>query len=113
MNEPNDYLEDPLAIAVVQYLAAKNQIDGSKWIAPKQSGISAAAQAVANVQARADQRRREQAEAEIAKVLETRDIKDLLRYHLTADTVDIGDEPVSLGSADVAEELQRLLDGDD
>lgn len=108
----DEYLDDPLAIQLVQYLASKGAIDAFKWLPPKPNGWSAAAQAVANVQARADQRRREQAEAEINKVLETRDIKDLIAYHLSGHTVEIGNEPVALNSADVAAELQDLLDGD-
>jgi hypothetical protein len=107
-----NYVTDPLAVQVINYLASKDQIDPTRWLAPKLSGISAITQAMANVQARADQRRRASAEEEVAKVLETRDIKDLIAYHLAGGSGDTEpSEAVPLNSAVRAVELQDLLDG--
>ena len=110
MTDEPQYLEDPLAIGLVQYLARKGQVDASKWIAPEKSGMAAVVEAHRNVQARADQHRREQAEAEIAKVLEQRGVADLLAYHLAGGSGDVEpSEEVPLNSPALAVELNRIL----
>ena len=110
-NEPQ-YLDDPMAIGVVNYLAAKGQIDASQWIEPKKSGYAALAAAAANVRARADQRRREAAEAEVRKVLEQRGVADMLAYYVAGGSGDVEpSEEVPLNSPVLAVELQRILDG--
>lgn len=112
-DEQQQYVTDPLAVQLINYLASKNQIDPTQWLAPKQSGLAAVAEAVANVQARADQRRREAAEAEVLKVLEKRGTADLLAYYLSGGSGDTEpSEPVPLNSPVLAVELQRILDGD-
>ena len=113
MTDEPQYLDDPLAIGVVNYLAAKGQIDASQWIEPKKTGYAALAAAAANVRARADQKRREQAEAEIAKVLEQRGVADTLAWHLAGGSVDVEASEVPLNSPVLAEELDRILNGDD
>ncbi|MDA0251473.1 MAG: hypothetical protein O2892_11720 [Actinomycetota bacterium] len=114
MTDEPQYLDDPMAIGVVNYLAAKGQIDASQWIEPKKSGYAALAAAAANVRARADQKRREAAEAEIAKVLEQRGVADTLAWHLaTGGSVDVEPTEIPLNSAVLAEELDRILNGDD
>ena len=114
MSEEPQYLDDPLAIGLVKYLASKDQIDPTRWLEPKKSGIAALTEAHRNVQARADQRRREAAEAEIAKVLEQRGVADTLAWHLaTGGSVDIEPTEIPLNSAVLAEELDRILNGDD
>jgi len=114
MSEENNYVTDPMAIGVVNYLAARGQLDATKWIEPKKSGSAALAEAHRNVQARADQKRREQAEAEVRKVLEQRGVADTLAWHLaTGGSVDIEPSEIPLNSAVLAEELDRILNGDD
>ena len=113
MTDEPQYLDDPLAIGVVNYLAAKGQIDASQWIEPKKTGYAALAAAAANVRARADQKRREQAEAEIAKVLEQRGVADTLAWHLAGGSADVEPSEVPLNSPVLAEELDRILNGDD
>ena len=112
-DEQSEYLTDPLAVQIVQYLAAKDQIDPTRWIEPKKTGYAALAAAAANVRARADQKRREQAEAEIAKVLEQRGVADTLAWHLAGGSVDVEASEVPLNSPVLAEELDRILNGDD
>ena len=113
MTDEPQYLDDPMAIGVVNYLAAKGQIDASQWIEPKKSGYAALAEAHRNVQARADQKRREQAEEEVRKVLEQRGVADTLAWHLAGGSVDIEPSEIPLNSAVLAEELDRILNGDD
>ena len=108
-DEQSEYLTDLLAIGLVQYLDRKGQIDASKWIEPKKSGISAVVEAQRNVQQRADQRRREQAEAEIAKVLEKRGIADTLAWHLAGGSADTEPTEIPLNSPVLAVELNRVL----
>ena len=109
MTDEPQYLEDPLAIGLVQYLARKGQVDASKWIAPEKSGMAAVVEAHRNVQARADQHRREQAEAEIAKVLEQRGIADTLAWHLAGGSADTAPTEIPLNSPVLAVELSRIL----
>ena len=113
MTDEPQYLDDPMAIGVVNYLAAKGQIDASQWIEPKKTGYAALAAAAANVRARADQKRREAAEAEIAKVLEQRGVADTLAWHLAGGSADVEPSEIPLNSAVLAEELDRILHGDD
>lgn len=113
MSEEPQYLEDPLAIGLVNYLAAKGEIDPTRWIEPKKSGIAAVVEAHRNVQQRADQRRREHAEEEVRKVLEQRGVADMLAYYLAGGSTDTEpSEEVPLNSPVLAVELQRILDGD-
>ena len=110
MSEEPQYLDDPMAIAMVRKLAARGQIDATKWIAPEKSGKAAVVEAHRNVQQRAEQHRREQAEAEVRKVLEQRGIADLLAYHLAGGSGDTEpSEEVPLNSPVLAVELNRIL----
>ena len=112
MSEEPQYLDDPLAIGLVKYLASKDQIDPTRWLEPKKSGYAALAEAHRNVQARADQRRREAAEAEVRKVLEQRGVADMLAYYVAGGSGDVEpSEEVPLNSPVLAVELQRILDG--
>ena len=113
MTDEPQYLDDPMAIGVVNYLAAKGQIDASQWIEPKKSGYAALAAAAANVRARADQKRREAAEEEVRKVLDKRGTADLLAWHLGGGSVDVEPSEIPLNSPVLAEELDRILNGDD
>lgn len=111
MTEPQ-HVTDPLAIQIVNYLDRKGQIDATRWIAPKKSGVTAATEAIRNVQARADQKRREAAEAEVAKVLEQKGTAATLAYYLAGGSDTEPSEPVPLNAPQIAAELQRILDGD-